>query len=35
MDWRYHGTVDENLAVLDGDLWFPGRARWAPRSTRP
>ena len=33
MDWCYHGTVDETLAVLDGDRVVPGPARWARRST--
>ena len=36
MDWCYHGTVDETLAVLDGDRrGAAARARSAPRSTSP
>ena len=34
MDWCYHGTVDETLAVLDGDGSSPGPARSGRRSIR-
>ena len=36
MDWCYHGTVDETLAVLDGDrVVAAARARSGRRSTSP
>ena len=34
MDWCYHGTVDETLAVLEGDRVVPPRVRSAPRCRR-
>ena len=35
MDWCYHGTVDETLAVLDGDRVVPRPGALARRSTWP
>jgi glutamate-1-semialdehyde 2,1-aminomutase len=35
MDWCYHGTVDETLAILDGDRVVPERVPWGRRSTSP
>ena len=36
MDWCYHGTVDETLAVLDGDrVVAAARRARARRSTSP
>ena len=31
MDWCYHGTVDETLAVLDGDRVVPAPGRMGPQ----